>query len=132
VFRSFFNDCLSNMIRVLEDIGRNVTSCLKLWIILGHIISRDGIKVDKAKTDLIVNLPPSTCVKEMRSFLRHADFYRHFIRDLSKIMKPLTNLLAKDVPFYFSEECLVAFTKLKEALNSATVLHPLIWENHLC
>jgi len=44
---------------------------VKKGIALGHIISKDGNKVDKAKTDLIVNLPPPTCVKEVRSFLGH-------------------------------------------------------------
>jgi len=93
-------------------------------IVLGHIISQDGIKVDKAKTDLIVNLSPPTCVKEVRSFLGHASFYLHFIKDFSKITKPLSNLLAKDVPFHFSKEHLEAFSKLKEALTSAPILHP--------
>ena len=97
---------------------------VKKGIVLGHIISKDGMEVDKAKTDLIVNLPPPTYVKEVRSFLGHAGFYRGFIRDFSKIAKPLTNLLAKEVQFHFSEDCLVAFTKLKEALISAPILHP--------
>jgi len=88
---------------------------LKKGIVIGHIISRDGIKVDKAKTDLIVNLPPLTCVKEVRSFIRHAGFYRRFIKDFSKIVQRLSNLLAKDMPFHFFEECLMAFLKLKEA-----------------
>jgi len=66
-------------------------------------------------------------VKKLRSFLGHAGFYRHFIRDFSKIAKPLSNLLAKDVPFHFSDECLEAFSKLKQALTSAPVLHLLIW-----
>jgi len=101
---------------------------VKKGIVLGHIISKDGIEVDKAKTNLIIILPPPTCVKEVRSFLGYASFYRRFIRDFSKIAKPLTNLLAKEVSFHFSEECLVAFTKLKEALTSAPVLHPPIWE----
>jgi len=62
-------------------------------------------------------------VKEVRSCLGHAGFYRCFIEDFSKIAKPLSDLLAKDVPFHFSKECLVAFTKLKEALTSAHVHH---------
>jgi len=47
-------------------------------------------------------------MKEVRSFLGRASFYGHFIKDLSKITKSMTNLLAKDVPFHLSEECLVA------------------------
>jgi len=93
---------------------RKMHFMVKKGIVLGHVISKDGIEVDKAKVDSIVNLPPLTCVKEVRSFPRHAGFYHHFIKDFSKIAKPLTNLLAKDVPFYFFEECHVAFSKLKE------------------
>jgi len=100
---------------------------VKNGIVLSHIISKDGIEVDKAKTDLIVNLPPPTCEKEVRSVLGHTGFYRRFIRDFTKIAKPLSNLLAKEVPFHFSEECLVTFTKLKEALTSIPVLHAPIW-----
>jgi len=96
-------------------------------IVLGHIISKDGIEVDKAKIDLIVNLPPPTCVKEVRSFLGHAGFYCRFIRDFSKIAKPLTMLLAKEVSFHFSEDYLIAFTKLKQVLTSYPALHPPIW-----
>ena len=70
-------------------------------IVLGHVISHHGIEVDKAKTDLIVNLPPPSSVKAIRSFLGHAGFYRRFIKDFSRIAKPLTNLLAEDVPFHF-------------------------------
>ena len=96
-------------------------------IVLGHVISHDGIEVDKAKIDLIANLPPPTCVKDIRLFLGHAGFYRRFILDFSKIAKPLTNLLAKDVPCQFSGECLKPFNRLKEALTSTPILHPPIW-----
>ena len=60
----------------------------------------------------------------MRSFLGYAGFYCRFIKDFSRIAKPLSHLLAKDVSFHFSEECLGAVPKLKEALTSAPVLHP--------
>jgi len=135
VFGSSFDDCLSNLRKVLErrrekSLTLNWKKChfmVKKSMALGHIISRDRIEVDKAKTDLIINVPPSTCVKEVRSFLGHAGFYRCFIKDFSKIAKPLSNLLAEDVSFHFSEECPEAFSKLKEALTSAPVLHPPIW-----
>ena len=51
-------------------------------IVLGHVISHNGIEVHKAKTDHIVNLPPPTSVKAIRSFLGHAGFYRQFIKRL--------------------------------------------------
>ena len=41
-------------------------------MVLGHVVSKDGIEVDKAKIDLISNLPYHTNVREVRSFLGHA------------------------------------------------------------
>ena len=91
-------------------------------VVLGHIVSEKGIEVDKVKIEVIEKLPPPTSVKGIRSFLGHAGFYRRFIKDFSKIAKPLTNLLSKDIPFEFSDECLSAFHMLKEALISALIL----------
>ena len=65
-------------------------------IVLGHIVSSKGIKVDKSKIELIANLPTPNSVKDVRSFLGHAGFYRRFIKDFSVIFKPLSNLLTKD------------------------------------
>jgi len=59
-------------------------------VVLCHIISNNGIEVDKAKVEIIEKLPPPTSVKGVRSFLRHVGFYRWFIKDFSKIEKPLT------------------------------------------
>ena len=66
-------------------------------IVLGHIISEKGIEVDKAKVELIVKLPSLATIKGVRQFLGHAGFYRRFIKDFSKLSKPLCELLAKDV-----------------------------------
>jgi len=74
-------------------------------IVLGHKVSKKRIEVDKAKVDLISNLPVSSSVKQVRSFLGHAGFYRRFIKDFSKVACPLTNLLAKDAPFVIDESC---------------------------
>ena len=74
-------------------------------IVLGHIVSKRGIEVDKAKVGLISKLPHPSSVKQIRSFLGHAGFYRRFIKDFSKISKPLCDLLAKDAPFEFNEAC---------------------------
>ena len=96
-------------------------------VVLGHIVSENGIEFDKAKIKVIERLPPPTLVKGIRSFLGHAGFYRGFIKDFSKIAKPLTTLLSKAVPFQFNADCLNAFLRLKEALITAPVLQPPDW-----
>jgi hypothetical protein len=65
-------------------------------------------------------------IKGIRSFLGHVGFYRRFIKDFSQISRPLTNLLAKDVHFEFTDECLNAFYTLKKAFISAPIIQPLI------
>ena len=79
---------------------------VKQGIVLGHEISSKGIDVDKSKVVVIAKLPEPKCLKDIRSFLRHAGFYIRFIKEFSKIARPLTNLLGKDVPFHFDEGCL--------------------------
>ena len=66
---------------------------VKEGIVLGHKISGKGIEVDKAKIEAIEKLPPPRDVKGIRSFLGHAGFYRRFIKNFSKVSRPLTNLL---------------------------------------
>ena len=73
---------------------------------------------------MIANLPPPKYVKDIRSFLGHASFYRRFIKDFSKITKPLCKLLAKEAIFEFDDACLEAFYTLKKDLISAPVLQP--------
>ncbi|KAI3776015.1 hypothetical protein L1987_45775 [Smallanthus sonchifolius] len=130
VYGNSFDHCLGNLARMMK---RCVDTKLMLnWekchfmvtegIVLGHKISRAGIEVDRAKIDTISRLPPSTSVKSIRSFLGHAGFYRRFIKDFSKITRPMTRILEKDVPFVFDKECLQAFDFLKEKLVSAPIL----------
>jgi hypothetical protein len=83
--------------------------------------------VDKAKVETVEQLPHQTDVKSLRSFLGHAGFHRRFIKDFSKITKPLTHLLQKDVAFDFDEKCLAAFRTLKNALLSAPIIEPPDW-----
>jgi hypothetical protein len=70
-------------------------------IVLGHRVSERGIEVDRTKIEVIEQLPPLAKVKGIRSFLGHAGFYHKFIKNFSKIARPLTKLLARDVPFVF-------------------------------
>ncbi|RDX76042.1 Retrovirus-related Pol polyprotein from transposon opus, partial [Mucuna pruriens] len=60
-------------------------------IVLGHLVSNRGIEVDKSKIDIITSLPNPTSVREVRSFLGRAGFYRRFTKNFSKIALPLPN-----------------------------------------
>ncbi|GJS91493.1 reverse transcriptase domain-containing protein [Tanacetum coccineum] len=100
---------------------------VKEGIILGHKVSGSGIEVDKAKIKAISKLPYPTNVKAIRSFLGHANFYRRFIRDFSQIARPMTQLLVKDAPFNFSEECIQIFDTLKRELTQAPIMIKLDW-----
>ena len=91
-------------------------------IMLGHRVSSKGIEVDRAKIATIEKLPPPKNVKGIRSFLGHAGFYRRFIKDFSKLSKPLCNLLEKNSAFDFDDVCLQAFNTIKEKLISAPVI----------
>ncbi|XP_014511522.1 uncharacterized protein LOC106770213 [Vigna radiata var. radiata] len=107
VFGDPFQRCLTNLDAVLKrciqtNLVLNWEKChfmVTEGIVLGHKISSKGIEVNKAKVEVIEKLPPPSNVKEIRSFLGHAGFYRRFIKDFSKIGKPLSNLLVKDTPF---------------------------------
>ena len=68
-------------------------------IVLRHLVSEREIEVDKAKIEVIEQLPPSVNVEGICSFLGQAGFYRCFIKDFPQIARSLTNLLAKDAPF---------------------------------
>ncbi|KAI5343277.1 hypothetical protein L3X38_011153 [Prunus dulcis] len=100
---------------------------VKQGVVLGHVISNEGIEVDKAKIDIISNMTAPTSVKKVRSFLGHASFYRRFVMDFSKITHPLCNLLAKDVVFHFDKDCMNAFNTLKRELTSAPIIMALDW-----
>ncbi|KAM2308080.1 hypothetical protein ACFX1S_030350 [Malus domestica] len=135
VFGDSFDKCLDNLTLILKrcvetNLVLNWEKChfmVKQGIVLGHIISEKGIEVDKSKVDLVRYLPSPTSVREVRSFLGHAGFYRRFIKDFSKIAQPLCRLLQKDVSFEFNEACEKAFKHLKELLTTAPIITPPDW-----
>ncbi|GJW68431.1 reverse transcriptase domain-containing protein [Tanacetum coccineum] len=130
VFGNSFDICLNNVDKMLQrcketHLVLNWEKChlmVKEGIVLGHKVSRARLEVDKAKIDVISKLPPPTNIKGVRSFLGHAGFYRRFIKDFSKIARPLTKLLEKDTPFEVNDECQKAFELLKEKLTCAPVI----------
>uniref|UniRef100_A0A2N9IGG3 Reverse transcriptase domain-containing protein n=1 Tax=Fagus sylvatica TaxID=28930 RepID=A0A2N9IGG3_FAGSY len=137
VFGDSFDDCSQPrskdkvLIRCEEkNLVLNWEKChfmVSKGIVLGHIVSSQGIEVDKSKIELISKLPTPKTVKDIRSFLGHAGFYRRFIKDFSVISRPLCNLLSKDTPFEWTEACQEAFEKLKGTLTSAPIMQPPDW-----
>ncbi|GJY56906.1 reverse transcriptase domain-containing protein [Tanacetum coccineum] len=136
VFRNSFKNCLSRVDKMLQRC-EDTNLCLnwekshfmvKEGIVLGHKISKNGIEVDKAKVDVIAKLPHPTTVKGVRSFLGHAGFYGQFIKDFSKISRPMTHLLKKNTPFIFFDDCIQAFQTLKKKLTEALILIAPDWD----
>jgi hypothetical protein len=89
---------------------------------LGHVLSAKGIAVDPSKVKDILEWKPPTTVHQVRSFLGLAGYYRRFILDFSKLVKPITSLLKNDTKFNWSSKCNEAFEQLKELLTTAPVL----------
>ena len=100
VYGKTFDHYLENIDKVLQrcqekDLALNWEKChfmVREGIVLGHLVSERGIEVDKAKIEVIEQLPPPVNVKGICSFLGHVGFYRRFIKDFSQIARPLMNL----------------------------------------
>ena len=98
-------------------------------IVSGHKIYVAGLEVDHAQVAVIKTLMPPTTVKGIRSFLGHAGFYIRFVKDLSKIFRPLCRLLEKDGKFYFDELCRSAFDEIKSRLVTTPIMLTPDWNN---
>jgi hypothetical protein len=89
---------------------------------LGHIISTEEIAVDPSKVQEVLDWKSPRSVMQIRSFLRLAGYYRRFIPNFSKIVKPMTKLSEKEAKFKWSPQCEQAFLTLKKLLTTAPVL----------
>jgi len=88
---------------------------------LGHVISGLGVTVDRTKVKNVVEWPVPRNVKGVKGFLGQTGYYRKFIKDYGKMVKPLTELTKKD-GFYWGPEAAAAFKELKRVLTSASLL----------
>ena len=95
---------------------------------LGHLVLGKGLEVDKAKIEVIQNLPLPATLRDLWSFLGHVGFYRRFIPDFAKVSKPLTTLLCKDKDFFIDKEGERAFEMLKLALIETPILQSPNWD----
>ncbi|WVZ89906.1 hypothetical protein U9M48_036254, partial [Paspalum notatum var. saurae] len=124
----FINDILvySKNEKEHEEHLRIVLSCLREInsipssasevAFLGHILSAKGVAVDHSKVEDVLNWKQPQTMTEIQSFLGLAGYYRRFIKDFSKIAKPITALTQKNAKFAWSSKCEVAFGTLKKLL----------------
>ena len=84
--------------------------------------------MDQSKVLIIKTLAPSTTVKWIRSFFGHAGFYKRFIKDFSKIARPLCRLLEKDTKFSFDDSYKAAFEEIKIILVQAPIMAAPEWD----
>jgi hypothetical protein len=82
-------------------------------IVLGHHISRSGMRVDPAKIYIITQIRIPSSQKEVHNFLGHAGYYRRFIPNYSSLATPLFKLLSKEAEFKWDDECQISFEILK-------------------
>jgi len=77
---------------------------------LGHVISADGIATDPSKTEAIARWPVPRTVRDVRGFLGLCSYYRRFVDQYAEQAAPLTELLHKNVKFYWTDRCQTALT----------------------
>ena len=130
VYGSSFENSLENLAVVLQrckdkNLVLNWEKChfmVTEGIVLGHKIYATTLEVDQAKISIIKTLMPPTIVKGIISFLGYVGFYRRFIKDFSKISRPLYRLLEKDARFEFDEACWSIFEDIKARLVIALIM----------
>lgn len=97
---------------------------------LGHVVRDQGVSPDPEKVTAVADWQPPTTVRQVRSFLGFVGYYRRFVRDFTKIAKPLNALLIGtscqrgrwSPPVEWTEQCSTAFQRLKKELLQAPIL----------
>eukprot|EP00253_Pinus_taeda_P015826 PITA_15826 len=90
--------------------------------LLGHIISKDGIRIDPERIQAILQIPYPRNIKELQAFLGKINFLRRFIPNLAELIRLLRNMLKKDAKVKWSLETKQAFENIKTALTQTPVL----------
>ena len=92
--------------------------------LLGHIISKDGVKVDPERVEAIKKVPLPQNLKALQSFNGQINFIRRFISNLAELMKSLQKLLKKDANFEWTDEGKIAFKSIKDAISMSPAMAP--------
>jgi RNase H-like domain found in reverse transcriptase/Reverse transcriptase (RNA-dependent DNA polymerase)/Integrase zinc binding domain/Chromo (CHRromatin Organisation MOdifier) domain/Retroviral aspartyl protease len=89
---------------------------------LGHVVDKEGVKVDPGKIAAVTTWPPPKDLQQLRSFLGFANYFRKFIQGYSQMVLPLTDLTRKSVHYAWTPKCQAAFDGVRMALTNAPTL----------
>ena len=98
------------------------------WILLGHIVCKQGLLIDPTKIAVIDNLPPPKTVRQLRVMFGNTGYYMNFIKGYTQINAPMENMLRKDTQFQWNDECQHGLDTLKENMVTAPILVFPDWE----
>ena len=130
LFSKSVDEHLERLIRILDRLKsaglklkpEKCSLLQKSVTFLGHVVSGDGISTDPEKIKVVAEWPVPSSVKEVRSFLGLAGYYRRFVKGFADIAAPLHALIKKNQSFHWSDEMQVSFITLRNALISPPVL----------
>jgi hypothetical protein len=120
-------ECLRLMLDKCKkcQIALNLKKCIFLsnfGVLLEHIVCNQGLLVDPSKISIIVDLPPPTSVRQLRTALGHIGYYKKFIKGYAQIKTPMESILKKYPQFQWSEECQKSFDTLKQKMVTVLIL----------
>ncbi|CAM8934823.1 unnamed protein product [Rhodiola kirilowii] len=112
---------MNDLFRPLLRRGSKCDLARKSIAYLGHIITKNGVRVDPEKVEAIQAWPLPTNPKQLRGFLGLTGYYRRFVAHYADIASPLTKLLRKE-SFAWTEDAIKAFQGLRDALMTTPTL----------
>jgi hypothetical protein len=125
-------ECLRLMLDKCRQcqISLNLKKCIlfsPFGVFLGHIVCKQGLLVDPSKISIIVDLPPPTTVRKLRTTLGHTGYYINFIKGYAQITTPMEKILNKDSKFQWTEDCQQSFDTLKQKMVTVPILFSPYW-----
>jgi hypothetical protein len=114
-----FDTLKRNKLRVNREKCKFLQTSVKF---LGHILTKDGLQPCPDKISAINKFPLPNTVKEIKSFLGLVSYYRKFIPNLSRIVKPITMCTKKGSKIIHDESFKNAFNRAKELISNPPVL----------
>eukprot|EP00253_Pinus_taeda_P034003 PITA_34003 len=117
---AFANEKDVFLVVYLDDLKKSLFA-MEEGKLLGHIISKDGIRIDPARVQAIQQIDLPRNKKEIQSFNGKMNFLRRFVPNLAEHLREMTNMLKKDSQVKWTEEAVKSFNLVKLALSSAPV-----------